>query len=269
VTTPAGFLDEDLYPVASAIFGDRLPLAERYAVELATSAVVRGLIGPREVDRIWERHILNCAVIGEVIAEGSTVVDVGSGAGLPGIPLALASPSLTVHLVEPLLRRVQWLAETLEVLALPNVTVERARAEDSELRGRADVVTGRAVAPLARLLPMVAPLLKEPGLVVALKGSAAGVELDEAADVLRQAGVHDARVVECGVDLLLAPTTVVTMSIPTRAAGTSVAKASSAGSATSAGARTSAGSGATGRPTDKHTSGRGVRNGKSPRRRGR
>lgn len=254
MTTPAGFLGEDLYPVASAIFGDRLPLAERYAVELATSAVVRGLIGPREVDRIWERHILNCAVIGEVIADGSVVVDVGSGAGLPGIPLALASPSLTVHLVEPLLRRVQWLAETLELLALPNVTVERARAEDSDFRGRADVVTGRAVAPLVRLLPMIAPLLKEPGMVVALKGSAAAAELEEAADVLRQAGVHDSGVVQCGADLLEAPTTVVTLSIPTRVVGTSLAQEP-----------TNARSVKTGRSPDKRASGERARNRKPPR----
>lgn len=238
MTTPAGFLDKDLLPVAEAVFGDRLPLAERYAIELATSAVVRGLIGPREVDRIWERHLLNCAVVGEIIDDGATVVDVGSGAGLPGIPLALARPTITVHLVEPLLRRTQWLNETLSALELSNVIVERARAEESHMRGLADVVTGRAVAPLTRFLPMVAPLLKEPGVVMAMKGHAAAAELDEASEALRSAGVSESTILRCGAAILEEPTTVVKLTIPTRSAADvgSVAKARRGGASKAANA---------------------------------
>lgn len=218
MTAEPGALDEDLHPIASVIFGDRLGLAERYAVALATSGVVRGLIGPREVDRIWERHLLNCAVLAELVEDGSTVVDVGSGAGLPGIPLALAKPSLTVHLVEPLLRRTQWLDEVLAELRLPNVVVERARAEDSKLAGSADVVTSRAVAPLERFVPMAAPLLKESGVVLALKGRSASEELGAAAGQLERFGVQGPDVVLCGRGLLEEPTTVVRLPIPRRPA---------------------------------------------------
>lgn len=209
-----------------------MELAERYAAELATSGVVRGLIGPREVDRIWERHVLNCAVLAEVVEDGAIVVDVGSGAGLPGIPLALAKPSLTVHLVEPLLRRTEWLTEVLAELQLPNVEVERARAEESRMRGSADVVTSRAVAPLERFLPMAAPLLKEPGTVVALKGRSAAAELEAAKAQLELFGVEDPEVIQCGRGLLAETTTVVRLPIPRRVS-TPLGKAVRAGSKSS------------------------------------
>jgi 16S rRNA (guanine527-N7)-methyltransferase len=148
-------------PVSAAtIFGDRLDLARRYCTALATAGVERGLIGPREVPRLWDRHILNCAVLGELIAEGASVVDIGSGAGLPGIPLAIARPDLRITLVEPLLRRTVFLSEFIEAVGL-DVTVVRGRAEQSGVMkeaGGADVVTSRAVAPLGKLAQWSLPL---------------------------------------------------------------------------------------------------------------
>jgi 16S rRNA (guanine527-N7)-methyltransferase len=135
--------------VAASIFGDRLALAQRYAAHLVGSGVDRGLLGPREAPRIWERHILNCAVVAELLPDGARTVDIGSGAGLPGIPLALARPDLSVVLVEPPARRVDWLREVVEDLGLP-VTVERGRPRNWACArdGGADVVTARAVARL-------------------------------------------------------------------------------------------------------------------------
>ena len=147
--------------IATEVFGDRAALAVSYAGWLADAGVVRGLIGPREVPRLWDRHILNSAVLGDVIDEGARVVDVGSGAGLPGIPLAIARPDLTVQLVEPLLRRATFLKEVVDDLGLTNVEVYRGRAEEKDIIsavGGADVVTSRAVAPVGRSHPVVAAL---------------------------------------------------------------------------------------------------------------
>lgn len=151
----------ELEPPASAatVFGDRLDLARRYCTALATAGVERGLIGPREVPRLWDRHLLNCAVLGELIAEGASVVDIGSGAGLPGIPLAIARPDLRITLVEPLLRRTVFLSEFIESVGL-DVTVVRGRAEQSGVMkeaGGADVVTSRAVAPSGNSLSGLSP----------------------------------------------------------------------------------------------------------------
>lgn len=171
----AASVDWDEQETARAVFGDRYEIAERYYQSLATDGVERGLIGPREVPRLWERHLLNCAVIGELIAEGESVVDVGSGAGLPGIPLAIARPDLKVTLVEPLLRRSVYLAEFIESNGL-DVLVVRGRAEESGVvkeAGGADVVTSRAVAPLEKLARWSLPLIHEHGRMLALKGSSA------------------------------------------------------------------------------------------------
>jgi len=157
--------------VAHAVFGERLELASRYARWLAGAGVERGLVGPREAERLWQRHLLNCGAVAALIPPGSLVVDVGSGAGLPGIVLAIARPDLRIVLIESMLRRTQFLDEVVADLGLSSVTVRRARAE--ELRGErigADVVTARALAPMAVLVPWAVPLLASHGVVLALKG---------------------------------------------------------------------------------------------------
>lgn len=206
-------LPAELEPPATAatVFGDRLDLARRYCAALATAGVERGLIGPREVPRLWDRHILNCAVIGELIAEGASVVDIGSGAGLPGIPLAIARPDLRITLVEPLLRRTIFLSEFIEAAGL-DVTVVRGRAEQSGVMkeaGGADVVTSRAVAPLGKLAQWSLPLLRDHGRMLALKGVSAAEELARDGEALERAGAGNATVLECGVGLVSTPTLVI------------------------------------------------------------
>lgn len=195
--------------IAAHVFGDRLDLAVRYASWLADAGVVRGLIGPREVGRLWDRHILNSAVIGDVIDEGARVVDIGSGAGLPGIPLAIARPDLTVELVEPLLRRTTFLTEVVEDLGLDTVTVHRGRAEEKSIIkavGGADVVTSRAVAPVGRLMGWSLPLVRVGGFVRALKGSSAAEEFERDAVEIRRAGGSAGRVLTVGEGILEQPT---------------------------------------------------------------
>jgi 16S rRNA (guanine527-N7)-methyltransferase len=165
---------------AGSVFGPAVDAAAEYARLLATEGTVRGLIGPREVPRLWERHLLNSAAIASLVPVGARVVDVGSGAGLPGIPLALARPDLTVTLLEPLARRVAFLTECVRRLGLERVTVVRGRAEEGSIRrqlGGADVVTARAVAPLDKLAGWCLPLLRPGGLLLAMKGSTAAAEL--------------------------------------------------------------------------------------------
>lgn len=183
-------------PGASSVFGDRIGLAERYVAWLAGAGLERGLMGPRERPRLWDRHVLNCAAAGSGIGAGETVVDIGSGAGLPGIPLALARPDLSITLVEPLLRRVTFLEEVIGDLGI-DVRVVRGRAEEKGVRaesGGADVVTSRAVAPLAKLAGWSAPLLRPGGRMVALKGVSAEEEVERDAAALRRLGFDDARV---------------------------------------------------------------------------
>ncbi|WP_253777285.1 16S rRNA (guanine(527)-N(7))-methyltransferase RsmG [Goodfellowiella coeruleoviolacea] len=196
---------------ASAIFGNQLDGAIAFAQLLAEHGVARGLIGPREVDRLWDRHLLNSAVIAELLPRNCRVVDVGSGAGLPGIPLALARPDLELTLLEPMARRIAWLNEVVAALNL-NVTVLRGRAEEADVRERlsgSDVVTARAVAPLERLASWCLPLLRPGGLLVALKGASAAEELARDAPALTRAGGVRQQVVTCGSEVLDQPTTVV------------------------------------------------------------
>jgi len=192
-----------LYPRSA----ERLNL---YAELLATEGTLRGLIGPREVPRLWDRHLLNCAFLERLIPESATVADVGSGAGLPGIVLALVRPDLEVALVEPLLRRTTFLTEAVEQLGLPNVEVVRSRAED--LRGRTfDVVASRAVAPLGRLAKWCLPLCAEGGVMLAMKGESAEAELAESRPELDALGAEDRKIHQLGVDELKQPTTVVSI----------------------------------------------------------
>jgi 16S rRNA (guanine527-N7)-methyltransferase len=194
------------------LFGERLPLARRFAEHLATSGVERGLIGPREAPRIWDRHVLNCAVVAELVPDGARVVDVGSGAGLPGIPLALARPDLGMVLVEPLARRVEWLLEIIDDLGLSGVEIERGRAEENTVRRQwegADVVTSRAVAPLHRLAGWCLPLLRPGGTMLAVKGASAPEEIERDEGAVRRLGGGVPRVERCGAGIVDPPSTVV------------------------------------------------------------
>jgi 16S rRNA (guanine527-N7)-methyltransferase len=184
---------------AREVFGERYADAVRYAELLADAGVRRGLIGPREVPRLWERHLLNCAVLSEVIPQGVSVCDVGSGAGLPGIPLALTRPDLSITLLEPLLRRTTFLEEVVRLLGLTEVTVVRGRAE--EMVGKlpaVDVVTARAVAPLDRLAGWGLPLLRPHGEMSVLKGDTAEEELKAARAALSRLGAVETSVVQVG-----------------------------------------------------------------------
>ncbi|MEH0845515.1 16S rRNA (guanine(527)-N(7))-methyltransferase RsmG [Micromonospora sp. CPCC 205711] len=201
---------------ARTLFGDRLDLAAGYAELLATDGVVRGLIGPREAPRIWDRHLLNCAAVAERIPEGASVIDVGSGAGLPGLVLAIARPDLTVTLVEPLARRTSFLIEAVEHLGLARmVRVFRGRADQAATGETgvgpfsADVVTARAVAPLDRLSSWCLPLAVRGGRVIALKGASAAEEIAEHAEAVNRLGGGEPAVHLCGVGVIDPATTVV------------------------------------------------------------
>jgi 16S rRNA (guanine527-N7)-methyltransferase len=196
---------------ATAVFGARLPAAVRYAEILAGDGIERGLLGPSEVGRIWDRHVLNSAAVAELVDRGSSVADVGSGAGLPGVPLALARPDVRVMLVEPLLRRADFLREVVSDLEL-DVAVIRGRAEERSVRdelGGVDVVTSRAVASLDKLARWCLPLLRDGGLMLALKGDRAEDEVEEHRRAMRSMGAVDVGVVKCGVEYLTPPATVV------------------------------------------------------------
>ncbi len=196
---------------ASTIFGDAMPAAVQFAELLAAVGIERGLIGPREVDRLWDRHLLNSAVVGERIPNGARVIDIGSGAGLPGVPLSLARPDLDVTLLEPMARRVTWLEEVVDALRL-STTVVRGRAEEPAIKQQlsgADVVTARAVAPLDRLWGWTAPLLRPGGLLVALKGESAASEVARDGGAVKRAGGSLPVVGRCGVDVLETPATII------------------------------------------------------------
>jgi 16S rRNA (guanine527-N7)-methyltransferase len=199
---------------AREVFGDRFEDAVRYAELLAEAGVQRGLIGPREVPRLWERHLLNCAVLSEVVPEGVTVCDVGSGAGLPGIPLALVRDDIKITLLEPLLRRTNFLTEVVELLGLDHVTVMRGRAE--EVMGTlpaVHVVTARAVAPLDRLATWGIPLLRPYGEMLALKGDTAEEELKSAATALSKLGAVETSILHVGEGIVDPLSTVVRVEV--------------------------------------------------------
>jgi 16S rRNA (guanine527-N7)-methyltransferase len=197
-------------PEAADVFGGALDQARRYAELLATDGVTRGLIGPRETERLWDRHLLNCAVVSELLPERGVLVDIGSGAGLPGVVLAMLRPSLRVILLEPLLRRSVFLEECVAELALSNATVLRARAEDKAAAHiEADIATARAVAPLDRLAGWAVRLLRPGGQLLAIKGQSADEEITAAQPVLSRLGVRSAEVLQAGHGRVVMATTVV------------------------------------------------------------
>jgi len=200
---------------ARELFGSKLPEAKTYAELLAGPAVERGLIGPGEVARIWDRHLINSGLVAGLVphprqgAEPIELADLGSGAGLPGIVLAMLRPDIAVLLVEPMARRTAFLAECAEELNLGNVRIRRGRAEDLAGQIQADVVTARAVARLDRLALLADGLARPGGLVLAVKGASAGAELDQARPLLRRMGATDVELVRVGTGVVEQPTTVV------------------------------------------------------------
>jgi len=194
--------DSRMIPVppsaVNEVFGDRLSAVEQYVRLLAGPGLDRGLIGPHEIDRIWHRHILNCAVVAELVPSRCSLVDIGSGAGLPGIPLAMLRPDASVVLVESLLRRSVFLDECVADLGLTNAEVLRSRAEDLAGKVSADVVTARAVAPLRRLVEWAAGVVRPGGTILAIKGDRASQELREAQSVLRGLDVQRAEILTVG-----------------------------------------------------------------------
>ena len=198
-------------PSVAAVFGDAADAAVRYAEILAGAGVERGLLGPREVDRVWVRHVLNSAVIGEALDSGETVLDIVSGAGLPGLPLALARPDFQVTLVEPLLRRSDFLREAIDELGL-TCAVVRGRAEDRAVReatGERDAVVSRAVASLDKLAKWSVPLLRPGGRMLAIKGERAADEVQQHRRSLAGLGLTEVEVRTCGAQYVDPPATVV------------------------------------------------------------
>lgn len=201
---------------ATVVFGERLAIAERYVGLLGTAGLERGLIGPHEMPRIWHRHVLNCAVVHPAIGTGCSVADVGSGAGLPGVVLAIARADLVVTLVEPMRRRSDFLTDVVADLGLTNVSVYRARAEELVGGLAVDVVTARAVAPLERLARWTLPLLSPRGRLFALKGRSVVDELINAVPALRTMGAVSWQVGEYGSGIVDPPTRVAIIEVGAR-----------------------------------------------------
>jgi 16S rRNA (guanine527-N7)-methyltransferase len=188
--------------VAADIFGPQIDGARGFAADLAQYGEELGLIGPLELPRLWTRHILNCALVAPLLAAGGTVGDVGSGAGLPGLVLAIARPDVKFILIEPMERRVDWLTVEFARLGLTNVAIVRARAEDAKLSTALDQVTARAVTALSKLIPATAPLLRSGGEMLFLKGSRVADEITAASKQIRKARLSEVRVVELGAGVV-------------------------------------------------------------------
>lgn len=193
---------------AAALFGDRIDLARRYSEDLARFGEELGLIGPSELPRLWTRHVLNSAVVAPLLWEAGTVGDVGSGAGLPGLVLAIARPDVRFVLIEPMERRVDWLIREADRLGLDNVSVVRARAEDAALSTPLDQVTARAVSALGKLIPWSVGLLRPGGQLLFLKGSRVDEEVRAAAKAIRNARLQNTEVLVLGEGVVAEPTRV-------------------------------------------------------------
>lgn len=186
---------------AASLFGDRIATARAFAGNLADQGEKLGLIGPLELPRLWSRHILNCAIVAPLLKPG-LVGDVGSGAGLPGLVLAIARPDVSFVLIEPMERRVAWLSDQVRALELDNVEVNRARAEDVQLPRKLDQVTARAVSAFRTLIPLTAPLVRPGGELVLMKGAGAAAEVDAAAKAIRKYRLTDVDVITLGDGVL-------------------------------------------------------------------
>jgi 16S rRNA (guanine527-N7)-methyltransferase len=186
---------------AATLFGDRIELARRFTENLGQQGEERGLIGPLELPRLWSRHVLNCAILAPLLRAGRTG-DVGSGAGLPGLVLAIARPDVTLVLIEPMERRIAWLSEQVAELGLDNVEVVRARAEDAHLDAPLDQVTARAVSAFRKLIPLTTPLVRDGGELILMKGAGAPAEVDAAAKEIRKFKLHDVEVLTLGEGVL-------------------------------------------------------------------
>ncbi len=193
--------------VATTLFGDRIELARQFTRDLAREGELRGLIGPLELPRLWSRHVLNSVLIASLLRPGR-VGDVGSGAGLPGLVLAIARPEVHLVLIEPMERRVDWLTEEAEALGLDNVTVVRSRAEDARLDAPLDQITARAVSALSKLLPITAPLVRSGGELVFMKGARVDEEVVAAQKVIRKLGLRDVTTEVLGEGVVPEPTRV-------------------------------------------------------------
>lgn len=188
---------EDEPPYAAALFGDRIEVARQFTRDLARWGEELGLIGPLEAERLWSRHVVNCVLVAPLLRPGR-VGDVGSGAGLPGLVLAIARPDVELVLIEPMERRTDWLSVEAERLGLENVTVVRGRAEEVRPEPRLDQVTARAVSALSKLVPLCAPLLKAGGEMLFMKGARVGDEVVAAEKALRKVRARDAEVLVLG-----------------------------------------------------------------------
>ena len=199
---------------AKELFGNRIDLARGYAKRLASDSETFGLLGPRELPRIWSRHVINSGLLAELIPDGSKVVDVGSGAGLPGIPMAIAQPKAKFTLVEPMERRANWLKDVVTNLRIDNVEVLRARAEDVA-ETDFDLATARAVAALDKLLKLLTPLIKDSKLktIIAMKGSKAQKEIMDASKKLSALGYSQPEILTLGLNKAPETATVVRTSL--------------------------------------------------------
>jgi 16S rRNA (guanine527-N7)-methyltransferase len=201
------FTPETEPAIAAAVFGSGIGLARQYAQLLVRDGDLLGLLGPREMPKLWTRHILNSAVVAELVADGVSVADVGSGAGLPGIPMAIVQPNAHFTLIEPMERRSDWLLMVVEQLGLTNVSVLRARAE--EVGEVYDLVTARAVSALPKLLRLTVPLTRHGGAIIALKGGKAQEEVEESRKLSKKLGISGFELIHTGAQFLAEPTLVV------------------------------------------------------------
>lgn len=201
-------------PVAAQLFGAQIEIARRFTADLSRLGEKLGLIGPTEPSRIWSRHVVNSALIAPLIRANARVLDVGSGAGLPGLVLAIARPDATFQLMEPMERRVDWLRAEIDRLELSNVTVHRARADGTPQGFAADQLTARAVSSLSKLLPLVAPLVRPGGELLLMKGASVDAEQSTAAAIIRRLGLVDVEVLTLGLEAEQDPTRVFSAVVP-------------------------------------------------------